>query len=99
MRLAIVSKEDSESVKIVDGRWLAVRIHMAIVSASSSGVYEEMQPMSWTSLTLRVKIGRHRREESRTTMLAWALRWSTLGRKMPSSDDTSAYELSVKYVG
>ena len=38
LRLAIVSKEDSESVKIVDGRWLAVRIQMAIVSASSSGV-------------------------------------------------------------
>ena len=36
--MAMVSREEAESVYMAERRWLAVRIQMAIVRASSSGV-------------------------------------------------------------
>jgi hypothetical protein len=84
--LAIVSREDSESVYMEDGRWLAVLIQMAMVRASSSGVYEERQPISWMSRIRRVIIGRclYCEEESMTTTLAWASHLVSWGLKMDS---------------
>ena len=84
--LAIVSREDSESVYMEDGRWLAVLIHRAMVKARSSGVYEERQPISWMSRMRRVMTGRclHFGEESLTTTLARASHFVSWGLKMDS---------------
>ena len=84
--MAIVSREDSESVYMEDGRWLAVLIQMAMVRARSSGVYEERHPISWMSRIRRVIICRclNSWEKSKTTTLACASHLVSWGLKMDS---------------
>ena len=67
--------DDSESVYILARKPPSVLIHIAAVSARSSGVYEDRPPMDSMLCMRRQMIGRLRQEdeESITTMLADAL--------------------------